>query len=387
MTNQTYSDLLKGVTAGYGSSFSTFGKDAGKDAAVIQMRQNLYRFSHAKTLTELEEFNKALYDGDQIKSLPEFKKEVEKINAKYNRSYLETEYNTARNAAEHARKWNEYQEDKKLFPNLKYMTVSDERVRDEHAVLHGVIKPLDDPFWSLYYPPNGWNCRCYTVQTAEQPDTGKFEDKSIKKEFLGNVGTDNIIFSKDHTFFQIAKEVGTAKTEEAFEYSKISTPYIKAYKDKITGATVEVSPWTDKTGLFANYRTAIKLAKNGTSVMLNPNLDSNIIPGKNAEYFINENISDLKSDFKENNYKGVNNAFTAAREQGTKSIVFDFTYKFKTLDVTEVNRWVLSNINEKRGKSFKEIIFLYGNKSVAVSRETIVKKQLFVELQKLKASS
>lgn len=366
LTNQTYSDLLNGVSAGYGNSFSSFGKDAGKDTTVIEMRQNLYRFSHAKTVTELEEFNKALYDGEQIRSLPEFKNVVEKINAKYNRSYLETEYNTARNAAEHARKWREYQDDKKLFPNLKYMTVADDRVRDEHAVLHGVIKPLDDPFWSLYYPPNGWNCRCYTVQTAEQSDKGKFEDKSIKKEFLGNVGTDNVIFSKEHSFFQIAKQVGTPKTAEAFEYSKIDTPLIKAYKSSNTGAKVNVSPWTDTRPdeFFGNYRMAITLAdKESLNIDLVAHLDGQTIKKRpNPEYRINGKIGDRKTPDSLDYTK----TLKKANDQECEIVVYDLHKNGDTVDNALKTITSLLSKKTKEGKpvheNIKEIYVVSGDK-------------------------
>lgn len=335
LTHQTFADLNKGAAEGYGTKYSVFGKDAGKDAAVLQMQQNIYRFSHAKTTVELEEFNKVLYDGDQIRPFNDFKTEVEKINAKYNRSYLETEYTTARNAAEHARKWQDYQSDKDLFPNLKYMTVQDDRVRDEHAVLHGVIKPLDDPFWSLYYPPNGWNCRCYTVQSAEPVSKGKFEDKTVPKQFLGNVGKDNIIFSKDQTYFQIAKVLGSAKFAEAFEYSKINAPFIKAYKNTNTGAEVNVSPWTDKRPdeFYDNYNVAVALAKkHNLKVDLVAHLNGRVIVGaSNPEYKINGKIGDRKAPL-EKKYK---NVLRKASGQDCEIVVIDLSKNKDTVENAE----------------------------------------------------
>jgi len=40
-------------------------------------------------------------------------------------------------------------------------------VREDHAILHGTTLPPSDPFWSLYLPPNGWNCRCTAVQVRK----------------------------------------------------------------------------------------------------------------------------------------------------------------------------------------------------------------------------
>lgn len=43
---------------------------------------------------------------------------------------------------------------------FRYVTAGDHRVRDTHAKWHGVILPVDHPFWSTHFPPNGFNCRC-----------------------------------------------------------------------------------------------------------------------------------------------------------------------------------------------------------------------------------
>jgi SPP1 gp7 family putative phage head morphogenesis protein len=40
----------------------------------------------------------------------------------------------------------------------EYVTVGDDRVRPEHAMLDGVRLPKDDPFWRTNMPPNGFNC-------------------------------------------------------------------------------------------------------------------------------------------------------------------------------------------------------------------------------------
>lgn len=43
---------------------------------------------------------------------------------------------------------------------LEYVTMEDTRVRPNHRKMHGVIRPVDDPVWKKWYPPNGYNCRC-----------------------------------------------------------------------------------------------------------------------------------------------------------------------------------------------------------------------------------
>lgn len=49
----------------------------------------------------------------------------------------------------------------------KYVTAGDDRVRPTHDALEGVTLPKDHPFWTMFYPPNGWNCRCQAIPLFE----------------------------------------------------------------------------------------------------------------------------------------------------------------------------------------------------------------------------
>lgn len=47
---------------------------------------------------------------------------------------------------------------------FEYVTAGDDRVLEGHRVLEGVRLPKDDPFWEKYFPQNGWNCCCSTIE-------------------------------------------------------------------------------------------------------------------------------------------------------------------------------------------------------------------------------
>lgn len=49
------------------------------------------------------------------------------------------------------------------LPFWQYMTVGDDRVRPEHAVLDYFQARAADPVWNKIYPPNGFNCRCIVI--------------------------------------------------------------------------------------------------------------------------------------------------------------------------------------------------------------------------------
>ena len=68
----------------------------------------------------------------------------------------------------HARgRWERIQALKEDMPYLRYVSVLDARTRPDHARWHGVVLPVDDPWWASHYPPNGWRCRCQVVQLSE----------------------------------------------------------------------------------------------------------------------------------------------------------------------------------------------------------------------------
>ena len=113
-------------------------------------------------------------------------KDVQKIDRTYNQNYLRAEYNFVQASAAMAAKWEEFQKDGDRY-NLQYRTAQDDRVREEHAALHGITLPPSDSFWADYYPPNGWNCRCTVVQVrkSKYPETPHDEAMALGEEALG----------------------------------------------------------------------------------------------------------------------------------------------------------------------------------------------------------
>ncbi len=57
---------------------------------------------------------------------------------------------------------------KKLRPFWKYVTAGDGEVRESHAMMEGRIYAADDPIWDIWYPPNGFRCRCSVVSLTKK---------------------------------------------------------------------------------------------------------------------------------------------------------------------------------------------------------------------------
>ncbi|MEG1673230.1 MAG: phage minor head protein, partial [Alistipes sp.] len=123
------------------------------------LENNAFVFSGFKTYHSLSEVGLSLTDDKGgIKPFEVFRKDVEKINSKYNGNYLYAEYNHAVTSSQMAAKWHDFEQDGDRY-NLQYRTAGDELVRAEHQALHNITLPPSDPFWSQFLPPNGWNCR------------------------------------------------------------------------------------------------------------------------------------------------------------------------------------------------------------------------------------
>lgn len=190
---------------------TVFPADDYRNTLKAYLEQNVYAFSAAKSFAMLEQMRGMLTDenGDVV-SFSKFKQKVSGITQLFNKTWLETEYNSAIACAQMAEKW----ESLKGFDYLEYRTVGDDRVRDTHKALDKLVLKTSDSLWGTIYPPNGWNCRCTvvpassnTIATTESEAIAKMQSAQIGAYFKQNVGTDKIVFNNGHPYFKsMAKE-------------------------------------------------------------------------------------------------------------------------------------------------------------------------------------
>lgn len=151
-----------------------------------RLSRSNYIFSGMKAFHELNEaFPSLLDENGNRKTFERFLKDVRSIDATYNSNYLRSEFNFVQASAEMAAKWEGFMQDGDRY-YLQYRTAHDNKVRPEHAALHGVTLPITDSFWEEYYPPNGWNCRCTVVQVRKSryPATPHDEAVALGEEAL-----------------------------------------------------------------------------------------------------------------------------------------------------------------------------------------------------------
>lgn len=160
--------LRKGFTA---RSNADIGVSYGiaSDAMKTAMEINLFQFSAAKTLAEVQELNRLLRES---KNFREFERRASKVCDTFNRKWQQTEHTTAVLTAEGANSYHQLMQQTKYFPYWEYVTAGDDHVREEHRLLDGVILMFDDPRWRQIFPPNGWLCRCTVVSRTRNQAKG-----------------------------------------------------------------------------------------------------------------------------------------------------------------------------------------------------------------------
>ena len=310
------------------------------------LRQDLYIFSGLKTYHELKEASERLLRQDgSLKPFKEFYSDTLKIRDKYNKAWLKAEYNYAVRTADAAARWAEIEKDKDQI-DLLYETVGDGRVRPDHAALEGVCLPVDDPFWAIAYPPNGWNCRCRVLRVAkgshpysnsDEATEAFIESTSGKSElFRYNPGKEQRIFSDKHPYYSkrgirhctIGSDKLAANLDND-EECEVLRNLINNKPDKegyITlknenGTTIKVHQKADETEIEDNIKTGFVLAK------AFPNLDIRVREHvkkngvKNPEFLIDSVLADAK---RVKSYKGIADGFRKAKEQGAHIVIIDY---------------------------------------------------------------
>lgn len=200
---ETARQLVQGFSSGYGSGFTEDG--IAEIRAKIQ--QNVYPFSAAKTLTQMEEMRGMLFKDGKLLSYSEFRRGIENTGIKFNATWLNAEYNLAVASGQSAMRWDEAQSNSATYPNVTYRTAGDERVRESHARLDGLTFSLADPILKTIWPPNDWGCRC-DMESSDAPVSNvKVNANIVPPLFRNNVGLTQVVYKDNHPYYKGNKGV------------------------------------------------------------------------------------------------------------------------------------------------------------------------------------
>lgn len=84
---------------------------------------------------------------------------------------------------------------KKLRPFWKYVTAGDGEVRESHAMMEGRVYAADDPIWDIWYPPNGFRCRCSVVSLTKSQVERSGVEVSRELPYGVDYSTGEILYS------------------------------------------------------------------------------------------------------------------------------------------------------------------------------------------------
>ena len=233
--NDIRARLNNAVFEGFGGTYSQFDTSTAEGLIMAGFEKNIAVFSGAKTFQQVNDMSNFLFSGKDKIPFGEFKKHASEILETYNNNWLNTEYNTALSQAMAGRQWSEVEAQKDIFPLLKYITIGDERVRQNHKDLDEVVFEVGDSFWNNYFPPNDWNCRCTTEQLeeGEEPTTDPKRTFSANPDlFRMNAGKDKIIFREDvHPYLKVNERYKVALGNN---FDLPFVPEVKVVKPKVT---------------------------------------------------------------------------------------------------------------------------------------------------------
>lgn len=198
------------------------------DSMRKSLEEDIFLFSGLKIHAQLFEASRLLLTEDKkVKSFSQFSNDVSNIKKDYNENYLEAEYDFAVGSGLMAERWENFNDSDRYY--LQYRTAADNKVRDSHQALHEITLPKSDPFWDLFFPPNGWRCRCTVAQVLaylnEVSDKSKAyksgenatyqESKNGKNKleiFRFNPAKEKVAFPPKHPYHKVA---GSKKAKAA----------------------------------------------------------------------------------------------------------------------------------------------------------------------------
>lgn len=136
--------------------------------------------------------------------------------------WMRTEYDTAVIRAHQAADWRQFEREKDILPNLKWMPSTSVHPGADHRIFWGTIRPVDDPFWNEHRPGDRWNCKCGLSSTDENPTAipgsglGNKPDPGLEN----NPGKDAKLFSDRHPYQKEAHPEAKRTVERTVERIK-----------------------------------------------------------------------------------------------------------------------------------------------------------------------
>lgn len=172
-----------------------------------QLKYNNEVFSAFKVHRMQNDMAARLIDENgQLKPFEKWKRDVEDIADHYCNRWLQTEYDTAVLRAHQATDWLQFEAEKDVYPNLRWMPTTSPNPDEYHKQYWRakLTLPINHPFWKSHRPGDRWNCKCSLRQTDEPATTEAIADFKPVPPQAGldnNPAQDGKLFSDSHPYY------------------------------------------------------------------------------------------------------------------------------------------------------------------------------------------
>lgn len=205
MTKYFAQHLWNRVEEGYGQKLAEVDYDTPDFIMLRKMKESVFHFSAAKNYQQLKALSQALINSDgKLRTFSEFRVVANQINNEHVNTWLKAEYDMAVCTGQASADWVRIIENKDVLPNLKFDAVIDGRTTDICRSLDGVIRPVDDSFWDIYYIPNHWGERSLIRQIAggklTSPESIVTPEK-MPAMFKTNLAKGGLVFPPLHPYY------------------------------------------------------------------------------------------------------------------------------------------------------------------------------------------
>lgn len=376
--HSVYQPLKEGVKEGFGQVTTKIEYGTPNFEMLKNLQHNTGVFAMFKNHAMVKEIAGQLKDKDgNLKPFQQFKTDAKQIDSTYRDSWLKTEYDTAVRASRMAAQWERIQSTKHLYPCLEYVHTKAANPRIDHLDYVGIIRPVDDPFWSTNYPPNGWKCQCSVAQSDKQATDIPDGLPEVPPDFRFNSGKLGQVYSiKDSNYIksvsaaEMPKLIKTAKTEVNRDIVK-DLQYQNLYKPSNGRGSVDAHPMAFKNSDFNDVLSAARtLANSGKTVKILPDVSDpelrtqllptdNIKPGKNPDYLVGKDVFDLKT-VKADSTRSIKSKLEDANKQ-CNNVVIDIPVEIK-MPLDKVKSTVLDKLKMPEMKDFGKVWIRYHGK-------------------------
>lgn len=369
-----FREFCRGLDRAVAEGFEGVNPD---DDFISALRHSNEVFSAFKVHRAQRDMAARLVDSNgNLKPFEQWMKDVQPIASHQCRSWFQTEYDTAVIRAHQAADWQQFERERDVLPNLKWMPSTSANPGADHRPFWGTIRPIDDKFWKEHRPGDRWNCKC-SLSSTDEPATPLPEEIPASSQpqpgLSGNPGQDAAVFSDDHPYFPSdcqhcafyksgikakLKHLFKGQTKDCYHcpyvdgcienvrgdiHHGVQPPAIETY-NKVPDKEVYVSPYHGADELAENRRIASFLFdKLDEVVYLLPRIDANtpaqlmmrqrlmpngIFDKKNPDFLIWDKFFDAKSmlsveyDGKWDKAKRkIENRFKAAKQQAENFVI------------------------------------------------------------------